>query len=146
MSPDISLHSRKPHCAWKSTLLETLLAHLLTHPLPGPTLFPAPPLPAPPSSLPHPLPDPTLFPAPPSAPPPGATNRTEGGLPYPVWQYLLFVGTDVGWVCGTAGLTGVLLMAVLLVIVLCSLPCIRRRGLFEVHTTPDCCLTLHSPL
>ena len=124
VSPDISLHSRKPHCAWKSTLLETLLAHLLTHPLPGPTLFPAPP----------------------SAPPPGATNRTEGGLPYPVWQYLLFVGTDVGWVCGTAGLTGVLLMAVLLVIVLCSLPCIRRRGLFEVHTTPDCCLTLHSTL
>lgn len=69
------------------------------------------------------------------APPPGTTNRTEGGLPYPVWQYLLFVGTDVGWVCGTAGLTGVLLLATLLVMVLCSLPCIRRRGLFEVHTT-----------
>ena len=60
------------------------------------------------------------------------TNRTAGGLPYPLWQYFFFVGTDLGWVCGSAGLTGVLLLLILIVMVLCSLPCVRRRGHFEV--------------
>jgi predicted ferric reductase len=53
-------------------------------------------------------------------------------LPYPIWQYFFFIGTDFGWVCGSAGLTGVLLLFILIVMVLCSLPCVRRRGHFEV--------------
>jgi hypothetical protein len=61
------------------------------------------------------------------------TNRTAGGLPYPIWQYFFFIGTDFGWVCGSAGLTGVLLLFILIVMVLCSLPCVRRRGHFEVR-------------
>lgn len=54
----------------------------------------------------------------------------EDGLP--LWRYFLWVGTGVGWVGGAAGLTGVLLLAMLVVMVACALPCVRKNGFFEV--------------
>ncbi|CAN8027833.1 unnamed protein product, partial [Ixodes persulcatus] len=39
---------------------------------------------------------------------------------------------DIGWVGGAASITGWVLLAVLLVMFLCSLPCVRRSGRFEV--------------
>ena len=51
----------------------------------------------------------------------------------PLWQYYFYVNTGLGWVYGTAGLTGDILLTFLLVMVLCSLPCVRRKGYFEVR-------------
>ncbi|EEC04724.1 NADPH oxidase, putative, partial [Ixodes scapularis] len=39
---------------------------------------------------------------------------------------------DIGWVGGAASITGWVLLAVLVVMFLCSLPCVRRSGRFEV--------------
>ena len=50
----------------------------------------------------------------------------------PLWQYFFYVNTGLGWVYGTAGLTGDLLIVLLIVIVICSLPCVRNKGFFEV--------------
>ena len=52
----------------------------------------------------------------------------------PLWEYFFFVNTGVGWVYGTAGLTGVLLIIILAIMVLCSLSCVRRNGFFEVYS------------
>ena len=51
---------------------------------------------------------------------------------YSMWEYLIGVNTDIGWVGGAAGLTGFILLLILMIMVICSLPCIRRRGYFEV--------------
>ena len=57
-------------------------------------------------------------------------SLTPDGLP--VWKYFFFVRTGLGWVGGTAGLTGDGLIIILSVMVLCSLPWVRRKGYFEV--------------
>lgn len=49
-----------------------------------------------------------------------------------MWYCLLGVDTGMGWVGGSAGLTGLLLMILLLIMVVCSLPIVRRKGAFEV--------------
>ena len=58
-------------------------------------------------------------------------SMTPEGLP--LWQYFFFVRTGLGWVYGTAGLTGDLLAIILIIMVLCSLPVVRRKGFFEVY-------------
>ena len=50
----------------------------------------------------------------------------------PLWKYFFYVQTGLGWVYGTAGLTGCCLLIILTIMVLCSLPCVRRKGYFEV--------------
>ena len=52
----------------------------------------------------------------------------------PLWKYFFYVQTGLGWVYGTAGLTGCCLLIILTIMVLCSLPCVRRKGYFEVST------------
>lgn len=52
-----------------------------------------------------------------------------------MWMYLFGagpVGTNLGWVAGAAGLTGFILLIILFVIVICSLPIVRRKGKFQV--------------
>ena len=49
-----------------------------------------------------------------------------------MWQYLFSVNTTLGWVGGAAGLTGNFLIVVVTIMVICSLPCVRRKGYFEV--------------
>lgn len=49
-----------------------------------------------------------------------------------MWMYLFGVGSDLGWVFGTAGLTGLILLIILIIMIICSLPVIRRKGKFEV--------------
>ena len=49
-----------------------------------------------------------------------------------VWEYLFSVDTPIGWVGGAAGLTGWLLLGILMVICLCASSCVRRKGFFEV--------------
>lgn len=51
---------------------------------------------------------------------------------YTMWMYLFGVGTNLGWVGGAAGLTGFLLLIILTIMVICSLPIIRRKGYFQV--------------
>lgn len=57
-------------------------------------------------------------------------SLTPDGLP--LWKYFFFVHTGVGWVGGTAGLTGECLLIILTIIVLFALPCVREKGFFEV--------------
>ena len=67
-------------------------------------------------------------------------SLTPDGLP--LWMYFFGVNTGLGWVGGTAGLTGDLLLIILLILVLCSLPCVRKKGFFEVRLTPMTVLLL----
>ena len=53
------------------------------------------------------------------------------------WEYLVPTHTDVGWVKGSAGFTGILLLLVLVIIVVCSQPFVRRSGHFEVYMSYD---------
>lgn len=68
--------------------------------------------------------------------------------------HLLLISTKygIGWVGGSACLTGWILLAVLLVIVISALPCVRRSGKFEVFYCLHflslvfwTCLILHGP-
>lgn len=56
-------------------------------------------------------------------------SLTPDGLP--LWEYFFSVRTGLGWVGGTAGLTGVCLVVILSIMVVCSLPCVRRKGYFQ---------------
>ena len=55
----------------------------------------------------------------------------------PWWQYFFYVNTGLGWVYGTAGLTGVLLIIILLIMVMFSLKVVREMGFFEVCNSID---------
>ncbi|XP_056272236.1 NADPH oxidase 5 isoform X2 [Pseudoliparis swirei] len=51
---------------------------------------------------------------------------------YRLWEYLLTTRPGIGWVGGTASLTGVVLQLVICLMVLCSSTFVRRSGHFEV--------------
>lgn len=55
--------------------------------------------------------------------------------PYKVWEYMFTTRTTEGWVNGSAGITGVLLLLILIVMFVLSQPFVRRRGFFEVRKT-----------
>ncbi|XP_029379760.1 NADPH oxidase 5 isoform X2 [Echeneis naucrates] len=56
------------------------------------------------------------------------SETSEFGL----WEYLLTTRPGIGWVKGTASLTGVVLQVVICLMVLCSSTFVRRSGHFEV--------------
>ncbi|XP_040893584.1 NADPH oxidase 5 [Toxotes jaculatrix] len=51
---------------------------------------------------------------------------------YSLWEYLLTTRPGIGWVKGTASVTGVVLQVVICLMVLCSSTFVRRSGHFEV--------------
>ncbi|XP_071318121.1 NADPH oxidase 5 isoform X2 [Trachinotus anak] len=51
---------------------------------------------------------------------------------YSLWEYLLTTRPGIGWVKGTASVTGVILQVVICLMVLCSSTFVRRSGHFEV--------------
>ncbi|XP_030587426.1 NADPH oxidase 5 [Archocentrus centrarchus] len=51
---------------------------------------------------------------------------------YSLWEYLLTTRPGIGWVKGTASLTGVILQVLICLMVLCSSTFVRRSGHFEV--------------
>ncbi|XP_034443025.1 NADPH oxidase 5 [Hippoglossus hippoglossus] len=51
---------------------------------------------------------------------------------FSLWEYLLTTRPGVGWVKGTASVTGVVLQVVICLMVLCSSTFVRRSGHFEV--------------
>ncbi|XP_042266656.1 NADPH oxidase 5 [Thunnus thynnus] len=51
---------------------------------------------------------------------------------FSVWEYLLTTRPGIGWVKGTASVTGVVLQVVICLMVLCSSTFVRRSGHFEV--------------
>ena len=61
----------------------------------------------------------------------GLVSLRPGSLPW--WQYFFYVNTGLGWVYGTAGLTGVFLIIILLIMVVFSLKVVRKKGFFEVY-------------
>uniref|UniRef100_A0A4W6FYZ5 NADPH oxidase 5 n=1 Tax=Lates calcarifer TaxID=8187 RepID=A0A4W6FYZ5_LATCA len=54
------------------------------------------------------------------------------GSEYSLWEYLLTTRPGIGWVKGTASVTGVVLQVVICLMVLCSSTFVRRSGHFEV--------------
>ncbi|XP_074657315.1 NADPH oxidase 5-like [Tubulanus polymorphus] len=48
------------------------------------------------------------------------------------YDYLLTTKPGLGWVYGTASITGLALLALLALIVTCALPCVRGRGRFQL--------------
>ncbi|KAM9352679.1 NADPH oxidase 5 [Symphorus nematophorus] len=51
---------------------------------------------------------------------------------FSVWEYLLTTRPGIGWVKGTASVTGVVLQVIICLMVLCSSTFVRRSGHFEV--------------
>ncbi|XP_075995786.1 NADPH oxidase 5 isoform X1 [Genypterus blacodes] len=51
---------------------------------------------------------------------------------YSVWEYLLTTRPGIGWVKGTASVTGVILQVAISLMVICSSTFVRRSGHFEV--------------
>ncbi|KAG7522789.1 NADPH oxidase 5 [Solea senegalensis] len=51
---------------------------------------------------------------------------------YSLWEYLLTTRPGIGWVKGTASVTGVILQVLICFMVLCSSTFVRRSGHFEV--------------
>ncbi|KAJ8311769.1 hypothetical protein KUTeg_011124 [Tegillarca granosa] len=47
-------------------------------------------------------------------------------------EMLLTTKAGIGWILGSAYITGWILLVILVVMVICSLSCVRRRGYFEV--------------
>jgi hypothetical protein len=64
----------------------------------------------------------------------------------PLWQYFFYVETGFGWVFGTAGLTGVLLSIIFVIMVLFALSCVRRKGYFEVWTLVGVILLIYDDI
>lgn len=63
-----------------------------------------------------------------------SVQMTESGE-YSLWEYLLTTRPGIGWVKGTASLTGVVLQVLICLMVLCSSTFVRRSGHFEVTDT-----------
>uniref|UniRef100_UPI00358E8DD0 NADPH oxidase 5 isoform X2 n=1 Tax=Myxine glutinosa TaxID=7769 RepID=UPI00358E8DD0 len=58
---------------------------------------------------------------------------------YSFWDYLLSVRPGLGWVAGSASITGVVLQLLLCIMVIFSSPCVRRNGHFEVFYWTHLC-------
>ncbi|CAM9899261.1 unnamed protein product [Lampetra planeri] len=71
---------------------------------------------------------------------------------YSLWEFLLTTRPGIGWVSGSASVTGVLLQVLVGLMLVCSSPCVRRGGHFEVFYWTHLCylwvwllLVLHTP-
>lgn len=51
---------------------------------------------------------------------------------FTLWEYLMTTRPGIGWVKGTASVTGVVLQLIICLMVLCSSTFVRRSGHFEV--------------
>uniref|UniRef100_A0A4W3I8D7 NADPH oxidase 5 n=1 Tax=Callorhinchus milii TaxID=7868 RepID=A0A4W3I8D7_CALMI len=51
---------------------------------------------------------------------------------YRLWEYLLTTRPGIGWVYGTASITGIVLQLLIVVMLICSSTFVRRSGHFEV--------------
>uniref|UniRef100_A0A8C4R7T5 NADPH oxidase, EF-hand calcium binding domain 5 n=1 Tax=Eptatretus burgeri TaxID=7764 RepID=A0A8C4R7T5_EPTBU len=58
---------------------------------------------------------------------------------YSFWDYLLSVRPGLGWVAGSASITGVVLQLLLCIMVMFSSPCVRRNGHFELFYWTHLC-------
>lgn len=61
------------------------------------------------------------------------------GTQIAVWEYLFTTKAGQGWFHGTAGITGVILSLILIVMVICSQPFVRNKGYFEVINSVASC-------
>ncbi|CAB3980388.1 NADPH oxidase 5 isoform X1, partial [Paramuricea clavata] len=60
------------------------------------------------------------------------TDPPSGKPKFEVWEYMFTTRTPEGWVNGSAGITGVLLLIILVVMSILSQPSVRKRGFFEL--------------
>ncbi|XP_028394802.1 NADPH oxidase 5-like [Dendronephthya gigantea] len=54
------------------------------------------------------------------------------GTQIAVWEYLFTTKAGQGWFHGSAGITGLILLLILIVMVICSQPFVRNKGYFEL--------------
>lgn len=59
--------------------------------------------------------------------------RMSASGEFSLWEYLFTTRPGVGWVKGTASLTGVILQLLIFLMVICSSTFVRRSGHFEVR-------------
>lgn len=52
---------------------------------------------------------------------------------YSLWEYVFTTRPGIGWVQGTASVTGVVLQVLICLMVVCSMTFVRRSGHFEVR-------------
>lgn len=57
---------------------------------------------------------------------------TQNSTNYEFWEYMFTLRTPEGWVGGSAGITGILLLIILGIIFVLSQPFVREKGYFEV--------------
>ncbi len=57
----------------------------------------------------------------------------DDGTTVAVWEYLFTTRGGQGWFKATAGITGVILSAILIIMIICSQPFVRKKGYFEVN-------------
>lgn len=62
---------------------------------------------------------------------------------YTLWEFLLTTRPGIGWVKGTASVTGVVLQVFICLMVLCSSTFVRRSGHFEVSDLSSASLLTH---
>ncbi|KTF83188.1 hypothetical protein cypCar_00007145 [Cyprinus carpio] len=60
------------------------------------------------------------------------TRMSQNDGMYQLWEYLFTIRPGIGWVNGTASITGVVLQVLICLMVVCSSTFVRRSGHFEV--------------
>ena len=63
----------------------------------------------------------------------------EDGTSLKVWEYLFTSRGGQGWFFSLAGITGVVLTFILIVMIIFSQPFVRRKGYFEVRIMASYC-------
>lgn len=59
-------------------------------------------------------------------------RMSQNDAMYQLWEYLFTTRPGIGWVNGTASITGVVLQVLICLMVVCSSTFVRRSGHFEV--------------
>jgi hypothetical protein len=57
----------------------------------------------------------------------------EDGTTVAVWEYLFTTRGGQGWFNSSAGITGVILSLILIIMTIFSQPFVRKKGYFEVN-------------
>ncbi|XP_067827251.1 NADPH oxidase 5 [Heptranchias perlo] len=77
---------------------------------------------------------------------------THNGGTYQLWEYLFTTRPGIGWIYGMTSITGVILQLLIILMLICSSPFVRRSGHFEVFYWTHLCyiwvwtlLILHCP-
>ncbi|XP_043932309.1 NADPH oxidase 5 [Protopterus annectens] len=69
-------------------------------------------------------------------------NMVKKNATFQLWEYFLTTRPRIGWIHGTASITGIVLQLLISLILICSSTCVRRSGHFEVFYWTHLCYIL----